>query len=45
MTINKQVVTAEVVTRMSVVAVLTEIALEKGPEVATKIMKELDQKG
>jgi hypothetical protein len=44
-TINSQVVTAEVVERIPVVAVLTEIALEKGPEVATKIMKELDQKG
>jgi hypothetical protein len=40
-TFNTQTVTAEVVHSMPLVAVLTKIALEKGPEVAKEIMSKL----
>jgi hypothetical protein len=39
--INKQIVTAEVVRRIPVVAVLTGIAIKPGPEVAKDIMEKL----
>jgi hypothetical protein len=44
-TLNEQVVTAEVVKRIPFVAVMTEVALQKGPDVAKKIMEELSQIG
>jgi hypothetical protein len=40
-TLNKQVVTAEVVRRMPLVAVLLDVAMTKGPEVAGEIMERL----
>jgi hypothetical protein len=44
-TINRQVVTAEVVKRIPFVALMTEITLERGLGVAKKIMEELGQIG
>ena len=45
MTINKQVVTAQVIRRILVVAVLTDIAVQKGPDLAKRIIEELRQIG
>jgi hypothetical protein len=44
-TFNKQVVTPVVVRNIPLVAVLTDIALQKGPDVAKEIMEKLNQKG
>jgi hypothetical protein len=44
-TFNRQVVTAEVVRSIPLVAILTDIALERGPDVAKEIMGKLNQKG
>lgn len=42
-TFNKQVVSPEVIKHMPLVAVLTEVALTKGPVVAKEIMDKLNQ--
>ncbi len=42
-TINKQVVTAEVMKRISGVAVLTDIAMKQGVEVAKEIIEKLNR--
>ena len=44
-TINKQVVTAEVVRRIPVVAVLTDIAMKHGPQAVEEIIEKLNKKG
>jgi hypothetical protein len=44
-TFNKQVVTGEVVRSIPLVAILTDIALKRGPDVAKEIMEKLNLKG
>jgi hypothetical protein len=44
-TINRQVVTGDVLRSIPLVAILTEVALQKGPDVAKEIMEKLNQKG
>jgi hypothetical protein len=44
-TINEQVVAAAVLRSIPLVAILTEVALQKGPDVAKEIMEKLNQKG
>jgi hypothetical protein len=44
-TCNKQVVTGYVLRSIPLVAILTEVALQKGPDVAKEIMGKLNQKG
>ena len=41
-TINEQIVTAEIVRRMPVVAALLDVALRRGPDVASEIMEKLN---
>ncbi len=43
-TFNTQIVTPDVIKNLPVVAVLTDIALTKGPEVAKDIMDKLNRK-
>jgi hypothetical protein len=40
-TFNKQVVTADVLGRIPLVAILTDIAIKQGPDVAKEIMEKL----
>jgi hypothetical protein len=44
-TCSKQVVTAEALRRIPLVAILTDIAIKQGPDVAKEIMEKLNQKG
>jgi hypothetical protein len=44
-TFNKQVVTAEALRSIPLVAILTDIAIKQGPDVAKAIMEKLNQKG
>ena len=44
-TVNKQAVTAEVVARISVVAVLIDIAMKQGPKSVENLIMELNKKG
>lgn len=44
-TINRQVVTADVVRRMPLVAALLDVALTSGPDVAREIMERVNQGG
>jgi hypothetical protein len=44
-TLTEQIVTAEVIRQMPLVAALTDVALSKGPEVAREIMHSLKLRG
>jgi hypothetical protein len=42
--INKQIVTAEIIRRMPVVAALMDVAMRMGPEVAAEIVERLNHR-
>lgn len=44
-TINKQIVTADLIRKMPLVAALLDVALRKGPEVAREITEKFELSG